>query len=551
MSDLQIMLIVIGALIILAVIIVNWWQERRFHQQIERSFSPLESDALLDEPKIDESKIDASKFDGDNFDNSKFDNANFDNPDFDDTTADDFAFTVKQAAHTFDDEIDKLKDRGLVNSVAKVDDTEHFVAHAKHDFLAEKPTENLSIGAEFTKRSNQIFSDLSKDQPILNVDRHLATGLLNSASEIKLSHHDDIKAIFNDAFSQSAKMASVNECAVPDERFAAQVSPVDLKPEKTVFGTQPDNNEQQISAEILELSLPAMLNSQIDLTAVLYLASETSVSVLNNILLGLLENFDKPVFVNVLISQSESNKQWILLSEAFNRPKYSQLRVSRVAFSLQLADRAGPVTRNVLNRFQLAAETFGLDINAHIEWQSTGDILAAATALDTFCLDVDKTIGFHLIHGENGAFTGTKLRGLAEAQGFMLDSNGTFKYLITPEKLAEKPSENHGKTPFLFTMFNRDNHPFSLEMLRSSVVKGITFQLDIPHITQSSEAFTQMVQVANQMETGLNAVLVDDNNKVLSDIQINRIRHQLKVIHATMLARGIIPGSDCALRLFS
>ncbi|MEY3883109.1 MAG: hypothetical protein RLZZ379_387, partial [Pseudomonadota bacterium] len=43
MSDLQILLIVIGALIIVAVIIVNWIQERRFHKQIERSFSPLTS----------------------------------------------------------------------------------------------------------------------------------------------------------------------------------------------------------------------------------------------------------------------------------------------------------------------------------------------------------------------------------------------------------------------------------------------------------------------------------------------------------------------------
>ena len=100
-------------------------------------------------------------------------------------------------------------------------------------------------------------------------------------------------------------------------------------------------------------------------------------------------------------------------------------------------------------------------------------------------------------------------------------------------------------------MFNRDANPFNPEMLRSSVVKGVTFQLDIPHVKHCAEAFTQMVQVAKQMEIGLNAVLVDDNNKVLSDIQIEKIRHQLKVIHASMLVRGIIPGSDSALRLFS
>ncbi len=83
------------------------------------------------------------------------------------------------------------------------------------------------------------------------------------------------------------------------------------------------------------------------------------------------------------------------------------------------------------------------------------------------------------------------------------------------------------------------------------MVKAVTFQLDIPHVNQCSEAFSQMVQVARQMEIGLNAVLVDDNNKVLGDIQIEKIRQQLKVIQATMLVRGIVPGSDSARRLFS
>ena len=88
-------------------------------------------------------------------------------------------------------------------------------------------------------------------------------------------------------------------------------------------------------------------------------------------------------------------------------------------------------------------------------------------------------------------------------------------------------------------------------MLRSSVVKGITFQFDIPHVKQCGEVFTHMVQVARQMEIGLNAVLVDDNNRLLGDIQIEKIRQQLKILHATMLVRGIIPGTDSAIRLFS
>lgn len=42
MSDLQIVLIVIGGMIIAGVLIFNWWQERKFHQQIDQNFSKFE-----------------------------------------------------------------------------------------------------------------------------------------------------------------------------------------------------------------------------------------------------------------------------------------------------------------------------------------------------------------------------------------------------------------------------------------------------------------------------------------------------------------------------
>ena len=49
MSDLQIALIAIGALIILAVLILNWWQERRFHRQVQSQFADIKNDVLLPE----------------------------------------------------------------------------------------------------------------------------------------------------------------------------------------------------------------------------------------------------------------------------------------------------------------------------------------------------------------------------------------------------------------------------------------------------------------------------------------------------------------------
>lgn len=482
MSDLQIVLIVIGALIIFAVIIVNWWQERRFHQQVESSFSTLKSDALLDDPALDTTDLHDSAEEP-TFDESAYENAlpeeKFSVDDLADDATPEAQFISATQNYAFGDDVHKDE---------SIDDT--------YSELIDE-TNN-------PRYQPQIDNDVD---PII---------------EPKSAQHDDIKAIFNEAFSHKASMPH-DELNSEITGSAAHEAPAHDHAKDVITALQEP-----------ETSLPAMLHGQMDLTALLYLADETKVSQLAGALLGLLDGYDKPVFVHIL----DTNQKWHLLNEAIP----SQL-ATRVACSMQLADRAGAVSRNALNRFQLAVETAGLDINAHVEWQSGGDAMAAATALDTFCIEVDKTIGFHLSHGENGAFTGTKLRGLAEAQGLTLTSDGVFKCF---DEASDKP-----KPQAAFVMFNRDDYPFSPDMLRTSVVKGVTFQLDIPHVKHCAEAFNQMVQVARQMEIGLNAVLVDDNNKVLGDMQIEKIRQQLKVIHATMLVRGIVPGTDSAHRLFS
>lgn len=196
------------------------------------------------------------------------------------------------------------------------------------------------------------------------------------------------------------------------------------------------------------------------------------------------------------------------------------------------------MTREVLNRFQHAVDAIGLKLGAHVEWQGGADPLIYANELDQFCIDVDKMVGFHLVQAAGGPFTGTKLRGLAEASGLVLREDGAFHH--------ESDGGNR-----LFTLVNQDGAPFTPETLRTDVFRGVNFQLDIPRVKNSPEVFNHMVLVARQMESSLGAALVDDNQRILSDAMIEKIRQQLKVIHARMVTRGIVPGSSAALRLFS
>jgi len=505
MSDLQIALIAIGVLILVTVLIINWWQERRFHRQVESSFSPLKRDVLLDNSSLDQPLLREPKLDVseryDTLDNRATNHFSIDNPPSE-IEASGIGTETKSTPFRVDPFV---VNTSAVNTLAvNAESTDRFVKLSQNfEFKNHDETlQEISIDSAY----DQLLSTQLDRRHASETEANLAT---NSSLDVNAS-----------VYANVTQLHSLKEVFDGDPKTTSQI----------------ETEAQNLSAALEPtVSLPTMLQGQMDLTALLYLAEETSVNTLNNALAGLISGFDKPIFVHLL----DTNNLWHLLEELASNPDAHQRKISRVACSMQLADRGGAVSRNTLNRFQLAVETFGLDINAHVEWQGNGDALAMANTLDTFCIEVDKTIGFHLAHGETGPFTGTKLRGLAEAQGLTLSNDGAFKFF---KDTTDMPS---------FIIFNRDGNPFNPEMLRSSVIKGVTFQLDIPHVKQCTEAFNHMVQVTRQMEIGLNAVLVDGNNRVLGDIQIEKIRQQLKVIQSTMLVRGIIPGSDGAHRLFT
>jgi FtsZ-interacting cell division protein ZipA len=478
MSDLQIVLIVIGATIIAGVLIFNWWQERKFHRQIERNFSEFQSEVLQ---------------------------------------------ATSESAPVILDEISD-KDEFSIDP---------------HRFVDEEPIITTNP-----------FNSASSNQE-LPADHIIQRAEIQDAAHFNPAEEDTIAdSTLDESVKPIEPIHRINE--IPQEETSVTERSVQLEAAKvivqktflptsveTLNEVEPETPKASDTPEPVAAQLPEMFHSQVDWAALLYLQGTASVEAVHTAIKTSFDSHDKPIFIHV-----ETAQGWLLLSEVIEKVDVLSPPVSKICCTIQLADRAGPIAQSMLNRFQLAVETLGLDINAHVEWQNAGDALSDAAALDQFCIEVDKTMGFHLLHGENGAFTGTKLRGLAEAQGMQLDNDGTFKFY-------DAASQDN---PFLqpqFVMFNRDDYPFNATMLRSSVVKSITFQLDIPHTNNCVEAFNTMLKTAKQMEIGLNAQLVDDNNRPLTDTHTEKIRHQLKTIQATMLSRGIAPGSACARRLFS
>ena len=275
-------------------------------------------------------------------------------------------------------------------------------------------------------------------------------------------------------------------------------------------------------------TLPEALSVEVDLMAVINLPAAEKGERLRNMLMRLVV-LDKPVSAYGL----NENQAWQTLS----REQESEL-FSKAVYSLQLADRAGAVSEETLSRFQsLVAEIAG-ELGAQVEWLGASNPLDFAKELDAFCLEVDQLVNLHVVNGAGGRFTGIKLKSLAESNGLTLNENGAFQAL----------DEN---ASLLFAVVNMEKIPLSTDMLKTSTLKGVSFQMDIARTPNCTETFNQMVGVAKSMMTALNGALVDDHQRELSDIQIEKIRQQLKLIQVQMTVRGIAPGTSLALRLFS
>ena len=459
MDDLQLILIFLGVLIVVGVLVFNWWQEKKFKQKIASQFKQPLRDVLVPDASTDSSTQDA------------------------------LASATSHSEPSYDQQPAAFEGEMHDNSALNI--------HS-NTLKNEKP---------------EPFFDLPKTEP---KDDLLTYDVLEDTYGDGLMFETD-DTIANDDIAEFDVLDITNQ---ENPAYTNEIqSSENVMPAST---SVPIVTQAQDDTALL----PENLLTQMDLIAVLYASMPTKTSAVLPFVSQL-----NAVHPNFMLLGLDLNDHWIDL-----RGHAGSEVISKIVCSQQLADRGGPVSRQVLNRFQHAVETMGLELNCHVEWQSKADPANTATELDQFCMEVDQTIGFHLMGNDNARFHGTKLRGLAESQGFALADDGKF-YQVG--KVAD------------FYIVNGDGQAFTAESLKNITIGKVSFQLEIPTAKNSVERFDQMVRVARQFATALDATVVDDAMKPLSEIHLEKIRQQLRVIHAKMVARGVVPGSVHALRLFA
>jgi hypothetical protein len=208
------------------------------------------------------------------------------------------------------------------------------------------------------------------------------------------------------------------------------------------------------------------------------------------------------------------------------------------AVALQLVDRRGPVSDAELGRFFDGVQQLAQQTAATLELPSRGETVIRAGKLDEFCAAVDIQFVLHIVEASGGVFAGTKLRGVAEAAGLVLDGDGVFR--ARDADGAE-----------LFTVANMGAERLEAASIQSLATHGLTLSLDVPRVPNGVLAFDRMLGAAKQITLSLGGVLVDAQRAPLSDVMIAAIRAKTSELQRRMSDGDIAPGSVRALRLFS
>lgn len=242
-------------------------------------------------------------------------------------------------------------------------------------------------------------------------------------------------------------------------------------------------------------------------------------------------DFGKPV---CWLGQRHKNEPW---EEITNETNVDSDGYIHLKGCLQLADRTGPISEINLSKFRDLVQDFATQVHAATDCPDIVSTHEKAVILDKFCAEVDVMIGINIISKDDGAFVGTKIRALAEASGFKLESEGLFKY---------RDDNNN----VLFTLSNYESPQFLPENIKSLTTHGVTFLLDVPRVAHGERVFDQMTHLAKIFSNTLGGIMVDDNRVPLSDSGILRSKQQLVEIQSTMKKNHINAGSANALRLF-
>lgn len=228
---------------------------------------------------------------------------------------------------------------------------------------------------------------------------------------------------------------------------------------------------------------------------------------------------------------------WSELQSDSQRTRYGDL-----ALSVQLVDVHGPIGDTELHKFSQLGLKLADELQRRTQFSMPfEEAIARAKEIHQFCETFDVIAAVHVV-ANDGGFNGRLLEHAARKLGMQWGAHSIFHM-----KNEFSPGSRH-----LFSMASLSGAgEFPAGQWDTFKTQGVTFFVSVPCVHRPAAVFDKMITCAQALAESLNGQVQDQARKSLSPEGIAVIRRQVEAIEEQMRTRGIIPGSQTALRLFA
>jgi len=230
-------------------------------------------------------------------------------------------------------------------------------------------------------------------------------------------------------------------------------------------------------------------------------------------------------------------KVWSNLDSDPISTEYSDLRLA-----IQLADIEGPVSESELHKFsQLALKLADPLKRRTLFSMEFEEAIKMARELDEFCKEFDVVASVNILSKGPVGFTGMDIAHEMSVLGLEIGKRNVFhKY----------PNFDKRKFPMYSIANLYDPGEFDIHKMQRFVTKGLTMFMQVPCVSDPGTIFRQMIKDAQHLCNKLEGSLLDQDNKPLTAAGVEAIEAQIRDIDRRMRERGIVAGTETAIRLF-
>ena len=206
---------------------------------------------------------------------------------------------------------------------------------------------------------------------------------------------------------------------------------------------------------------------------------------------------------------------------------------------MQLASRTGALNEIEYSEFVQRMQAFADAIGASIDPPDMLDVMARGRELDAFASQHDAQLAVHL-RARGAAWSVGYIQQHARRHGFVAG--------VVPGRLVY-PSSDEGAPPVLTLTF--DSQAALADEPDRAAVRDVTLAFDVPQTDARVEPFKAWQAAAQALAVGMDAQVVDDDERPLSTPGFEAIGAELGALYAALEARDLAAGSASARRLFS